>query len=272
MDSRKHLLLNSSSIVLLVSLLSSSRALGCALNKTDEYGVAHSILVDPNGQGNFTKIQDAVNSIRNGNNKWIRIQILSGRYMEQVTIIWQKTCIFLDGAGPELTSIERDGHGDLNLDSTFCSQAENIVVRGITFKNCNINVTAGAYGQEIGYVTAQRRDSDSAPGGFVFKNSNFSGSLNAYLGRPWQYPYARVLVYHSYLSEIIKPEGWSADSFVKQKNLIMFSENSCSGPGANTSGRVLWMKNLTSDEVSELTDISYINSDAWLSNLPNYLY
>ena len=53
---------------------------------------------------------------------------------EKVTITYDKTCIFLDGAGSRETFIEWDGHESTNTSATFTSYAENLVVKGIGFK------------------------------------------------------------------------------------------------------------------------------------------
>ncbi|KAM7274442.1 hypothetical protein ACFE04_016308 [Oxalis oulophora] len=250
---------------------------------------------------------------------------------EKITIELKKTCVFLHGAGRNLTIVEWSDHNRTRFSATFTSLAENIVVKGVTFKNvynqlpninktspihqavatlvggdktafyecsfyglqdtlwsdkgrhyfsecyiqgaidfifgkgqsfyerCRINVTAGEYyadSLKYGYVTAQRRDSDAEPGGFVFKNCQIFGDLKAYLGRPWG-PYAIVLVFNTYIPDIIYPEGWSAGHFPDQK-----------GPGADKSRRVSWSKKFTVDELHKFEHISYINSDAWLDNLP----
>jgi pectin methylesterase-like acyl-CoA thioesterase len=60
-----------------------------------------------------------------------------------------------------------------------------------------------------GYITAQGRESEDNPGGFVFKYCTFTGRGKAYLGRAWK-EYSRVIVANSDLSNIIVPEGWEA--------------------------------------------------------------
>ena len=52
----------------------------------------------------------------------------------KVTITYDKTCIFLDGAGRHATLIEWGDHKLMNSSSTFTSVAENLVVKGIGFK------------------------------------------------------------------------------------------------------------------------------------------
>ncbi|KAF3954253.1 hypothetical protein CMV_020382 [Castanea mollissima] len=107
----------------------------CKLNKANPFKVAFTITVDIAGHGNFTTIQSAIDSIPSGNAKWIRIQIFAGVYREKVTITYDKTCIFLDGAGSRETFIEWDGHESTNTSYTFTSYAKNLVVKGIGFKN-----------------------------------------------------------------------------------------------------------------------------------------
>nr|KJB81115.1 hypothetical protein B456_013G129900 [Gossypium raimondii] len=56
------------------------------------------------------------------NHQWVKVQINPDVYMEKVTIPKQKPCIFLEGQ-------------DKNESATFTSMVDNIVAKGITFKN-----------------------------------------------------------------------------------------------------------------------------------------
>ncbi|URD79262.1 pectinesterase [Musa troglodytarum] len=91
--------------------------------------IAKTIVVNPSGTGDFRSVQEAVNSVPDYNNQWIKIHLASGVYS------------LLEGEGAQKTSIE---WGDYASDSrghdtascgTFTSYASNIVVAGITFKN-----------------------------------------------------------------------------------------------------------------------------------------
>jgi hypothetical protein len=53
---------------------------------------------------------------------------------EKVTIQNDKTCIYLEGAGKEVTSIEWNDHESTSTSATFTAQADNLVVKGIAFK------------------------------------------------------------------------------------------------------------------------------------------
>lgn len=60
---------------------------------------------------------------------------------------------------------------------------------------------------KTGYVTAQGRSSGEDTSGFVFKNCILDGDGKTFLGRPWR-NYARVLFYHTSMSDIVVPQGW----------------------------------------------------------------
>ncbi|KAG8653308.1 hypothetical protein MANES_05G013901v8 [Manihot esculenta] len=111
------------------------KALDCQLNESSNYKVAYTITVDQSGNGNFTTIQSAIDSIPDVNTRWIRIRISPETYREKVTIPVKKPCIFLQGEGSELTRIEWGDHGVTGTSATFTSYPENIVAKGITFKN-----------------------------------------------------------------------------------------------------------------------------------------
>ena len=53
------------------------------------------------------------------------------------------------------------------------------------------------------------------------------------------------------------------------RNKITFVEKRNKGPGANKSKRVKWMKYMTEEEVNKFTDISYIDNEGWLNNIPS---
>ncbi|URD77268.1 pectinesterase [Musa troglodytarum] len=89
--------------------------------------IAKTIVVNRSGTGDFRSVQEAINSVPDYNNQWIKIHLASGVYR-------------FDREGAQKTSIE---WGDYASDSrghdtascgTFTSYASNIVVAGITFK------------------------------------------------------------------------------------------------------------------------------------------
>ena len=72
-----------------------------------------------------------------------------------------------------------------------------------------INFSMGLGPKMDGVITGNERDSDDSSG-FVFKNCNITGTGGkAELGRSLN-GYARVIIANSILSDVVRPEGWSA--------------------------------------------------------------
>ncbi|OAY77298.1 putative pectinesterase 29, partial [Ananas comosus] len=103
--------------------------------------VVKSIFVNRTGKGDFRRIQEAINSIPDNNDQWIRIHVAAGVYKEKVLITQYKGFILLEGEGAHKTLIK---WGDYNNDksnhttvssATFSSYATNFVARDISFKN-----------------------------------------------------------------------------------------------------------------------------------------
>jgi pectinesterase len=109
-----------------------------------------------------------------------------------------------------------------------------------------------------GYITANGREAETNPSFYVFNNANVSGTSgpnSTMLGRPWR-PYSRVVFQESYLSDVVKTEGWSRWDDVQSTHNVVYKEykvrnpreelhlifaDPCSqnhGPGANTAARV----------------------------------
>ncbi|KAK8591854.1 hypothetical protein V6N13_031880 [Hibiscus sabdariffa] len=98
-------------------------------------GIAYTIVVDKNGDGNFTSVQSAIDSIPSKNDRWIKVHINPGVYEEKVTIPKDKPCIFLEGQDRKVTTITFNEHDKTDTSATFTSTASNLFARGITFEN-----------------------------------------------------------------------------------------------------------------------------------------
>ncbi|KAL5062182.1 hypothetical protein RYX36_023919 [Vicia faba] len=123
-----------------------------------------------------------------------------------------------------------------------------------------------------GVITAQYRDSPNDPSGFVFKNCNISGTgYKTQLGRPMG-AYARVIIANSYLSDVVRPEGWSQRTYVGHESNLTFVEEGCTGPGADKSRRVKWMKSLSRPELDKFLSNSFIDQEGWISKLPTSIF
>ncbi|CAN1245289.1 Probable pectinesterase 29 [Linum grandiflorum] len=195
-----------------------------------------------------------------------------------------------------LTKIVWDDHFTTLQSPTFMSQAENIVVRNISFVN-SYNYPDGGRNRILpaaaalvngdktsfygcGFFSVQDTLWDNE-GRHYFKDCIIEGAVDfifgrgqsiyegrgpSYLGRPWR-QYARVLFYKCKLSDIVEPKGWNP--WNGDMNKVTFSEYGNFGPGADTSKRVGFEKlNLPIQVWMEMTSISYINKDGWLERQP----
>ncbi|KAK8651567.1 hypothetical protein V6N13_141166 [Hibiscus sabdariffa] len=96
---------------------------------------ADTVVVDKSGSGNFTSVQSAIDSIPLNNRRWIKVQINPGVFVEKVTIPRGKPCIVLEGRDRSVTMITYNRHDQTDKSATFTSVPDNIVAKGITFKN-----------------------------------------------------------------------------------------------------------------------------------------
>ncbi|KAI8009666.1 putative pectinesterase 29 [Camellia lanceoleosa] len=94
-----------------------------------------TIYVDQSGHGNFSTIQSAIDSIPSNNGNWICVSVRAGEYREQVRIPMDKPYIYIKGDGKRKTTVVWDSHDSIATSPTFISQADNIFVKSISFKN-----------------------------------------------------------------------------------------------------------------------------------------
>lgn len=95
----------------------------------------YTITVDPSGQGNFSTIQSAINSVPSNNKYWVCIRIKAGIYREKIKIPYDKPYIILKGEGRRKTQVVWDDHDTLAQSPTFTSLADNIVAKCMSFTN-----------------------------------------------------------------------------------------------------------------------------------------
>lgn len=101
----------------------------------DQMNQAHTITVDYLGSGDFSKVQQAIDSIPLNNDYWILVHIKAGIYNEKINIPRGKPFIVLEGESAATTVIQWGDAGDSTKSTTFSLFADNFVARHITFKN-----------------------------------------------------------------------------------------------------------------------------------------
>ncbi|KAK9287880.1 hypothetical protein L1049_016322 [Liquidambar formosana] len=103
---------------------------------TDKIGTNYTIKVDINGDGDFTSVQAAIDSVPEGNSEWIIIHVRKGVYREKVHIPKNKPYIFMRGNGKGRSSIVWNQSSEDNIESaTFRVEAPHFIAFGISFKN-----------------------------------------------------------------------------------------------------------------------------------------
>ena len=91
--------------------------------------------------------------------------------------------------------------------------------------------------------------------GYIFNDCVLTGDtvLNKVsLGRPWR-PYANIIYMRCYIDKHIMPEGWANWNNTDSYKTARYAEYKNYGPGARTSTRVNWSRQLSDDEARKIT-------------------
>ncbi|KAH9543531.1 hypothetical protein CY35_13G070300 [Sphagnum magellanicum] len=131
------------------------------------------------------------------------------------------------------------------------------------YEKCHLNSIANP---GSGSLTAQKRSSKGEDTGFSFVGCVVTGSGPIYLGRAWG-PYSRVVFIRTYIEDLIIPAGWYDWGLSSRRKTVYYGQYKCSGPGANTKGRVNWSLELTDAQARPFKTISFIDGASWLSSL-----
>ena len=117
----------------------------------------------------------------------------------------------------------------------------------VWFEQCHIHCKADSY------ITAASTPKHVSYG-YVFNNCTITvaeGVTKVYLGRPWR-DYGYTLFMHCTLPAEIRAEGWH--HWEKQREqTARYMEFENNGPGADTTKRVTWSRQLTKKEAAAIT-------------------
>ncbi|MCD8031344.1 MAG: pectinesterase family protein [Bacteroides sp.] len=280
-------------------------------------GETYSIVVDRNGTGHFTTIQEAIDAVPDFHTgETVVIFIKKGTYREKLVLPGTKRRIRLVGEDRDQTVVSYGDYASLrNMGTsqtyTFLIAGEEITVEDLTVEN-----TAGRVGQAVALLTDgdrilffncrflgnqdtvytrkqggrvyfgdcyiegttdfifgsstawfegctlhAKQDSyitaastpETSPYGYIFNRCRVTlaeGVTSVYLGRPWR-PYAMTLFMHTELPAGICREGWHNWGKESNEQTARYQEYKNYGPGADTSGRVGWSKELTDEEARQ---------------------
>ncbi|XP_057751857.1 pectinesterase/pectinesterase inhibitor PPE8B-like [Arachis stenosperma] len=142
------------------------------------------------------------------------------------------------------------------------------------FQNCQILAKKGLPDQK-NTITAHGRKEPTEPTGFSIQFSNITAdsdlvplinTTHTYLGRPWK-PYSRTIVMQSFISDVLRPEGWLEWSGNVSLDTLYYAEYMNHGPGSGLSNRVKWpgyhVMN-DSSQASNFTVTQFIEGNLWL--------
>ncbi|KAK7328634.1 hypothetical protein VNO77_22748 [Canavalia gladiata] len=115
------------------------------------------------------------------------------------------------------------------------------------FQKCQILAKKGLANQK-NTITAHSEINPTQPSGFSLQFCNISAdydllpfvnTTSTYLGRPWK-AYSRTIVMQSYISNIVRPEGWLQWKGPEHLDTLYYAEYKNYGPGAELDKRVKW--------------------------------
>ncbi|KAK9165507.1 hypothetical protein Scep_000698 [Stephania cephalantha] len=232
------------------------------------------IRVDQSGEGDYKKIQDAIDAVPSNNTELYFIWVKPGTYTYN-TFGSSDRAVALRVSGDKAAfyGCRILSYQDTLLDDAGRHYYSNCYIEGATdficgnaaslFEKCRIN----SLSEGGGAITAQRRMSPDEYTGFTFLGCRITGNGRAALGRPWG-DYSRVIFAYSYMAKAVVPQGWNDWGDPTKQSTVYYGQYKCYGPGGSASGRVKWSKVLTDDNVAPFMTKDMIGGRAWLRPLP----
>jgi pectinesterase len=114
-----------------------------------------------------------------------------------------------------------------------------------------------------GYITAPATPQGHSYG-YVFKDCRLTageGVGKVHLSRPWR-PFARCVFLHCEMGSHITPKGWHNWGKPSNEQTVLYAEYDNYGPGADTSQRVPYARQLAGDTEYELSKV-LAGNDGW---------
>ncbi|MDE5727227.1 MAG: pectin esterase [Duncaniella sp.] len=121
------------------------------------------------------------------------------------------------------------------------------------FKDCQLHCKSNSY------ITAASTPKDVNVG-YVFDGCKITaaeGVDRVFLGRPWR-PYAFTMWINCEMGSFIAAPGWNNWRNPENEKTARYGQYGCTGPGADTTGRVSWARNLDKASAAEYTDLAKV--------------
>jgi pectinesterase len=131
------------------------------------------------------------------------------------------------------------------------------------FDRCNLVSIANP---GSGSLTAQKKSSQNQTSGFVFNGGIVTGNGPIYLGRAWG-RYSKVVFVYTDIEAPIYPDGWYNWGDPTREKTVFYGQYKCYGPGANTTGRVSWSKDLTDEQAQPFLSWDYVDGSSWIGQV-----
>lgn len=116
------------------------------------------------------------------------------------------------------------------------------------------------------YITAASTPAD-VKFGYVFNRCKLiaaDGADKVYLGRPWR-EYAHTLFMNCEMGTHIRPEGWHNWGDPAREKTTRYQEYNNHGPGAQSTQRVGWSRQLTKKEAAQVTIANvFLEDNTWI--------
>lgn len=189
-----------------------------------------------------------------------RVQALA-MYVEGDRAVFRK-CRFLGWQDTLRADAPRNRGGRQYYADCYIEGHVDFIYAGGTavFDRCHIHVKAD------GYITAASTP-ESAQFGYVFLDCKVTAGQAVekgfYLGRPWR-PFAATAFLRCELPAQLRPEGWHNWGNPTNELTARYAEYNSTGPGANTTARVKWAKQLSDAEAKDYTIANILKGkDSW---------
>ncbi|KAK7259187.1 hypothetical protein RIF29_24787 [Crotalaria pallida] len=181
-------------------------------------------------------------------------------------------CAFIDCGFIGVQDTLFDSYGRHYYHNCYIQGATDFIFgRGQSiFEASEIYFSVGLGPKRDGVITANERSSTDDPSAFVLKNCTINGiGGKTQLGRALELGHPRVIIANSFLADVIRPEGWGEKApFIGHEAKITFEEVGCTGPGAKNTSRVPWINKLSTSELNQFLNISFIDKEGWIIDLP----
>ncbi|KAL4636854.1 hypothetical protein ACB092_03G037800 [Castanea dentata] len=247
--------------------------------------VSQRVVVNQDGSGNFTTINDAVAAAPNNT-------AVVGQGFVAVNMTFRNTAGAIKAQavavrnGADLSTFYQysfEGYQDTLYTHSLRQFYRECDIYGtvdfifgnaaVVFQDCNIYRRLPLQGQ-FNAITAQGRTDPNQNTGTSIHNCSIrpadglassNGTTKTYLGRPWK-EYSRTVYMQSFMNSLIEPSGWHEWSGTFALSTLYYAEYNNTGPGSNTSNRVTWpgynVINVT-DAVNFIVS-KFVQGDSWL--------